>query len=512
VRPDTHESGETAETGDPGTGLTGVEKRARDVDSLRESGLEVVTYAFTDEHVPAYTDTEGNEPLFHVIRPTEFSDPSAPRPVLIWLHGGVGGIDDDPEQNRFCTAGGVSGLVDNALFNHRLVLYNVKIRDWIMVVPETSWCDLWTGLGEADPVDTTHKSTMHVEQILDALEAGLDGITIDTEQVFAWGTSIGGSGVFPVSYGTGGTSRYAGVISDSGPMITSRWYNSFADGDLVTHVFGGDPYLDEEDTKPSEHWDNYTRVDASLLITERDYRLPIFSVFNTFDTLTSETHGERLEEVMEAHYGPEGVRYFSKNFNHHAPGVTYHTQTPFDSHPWGYINTMAFEFLSGQHVMMFEAEKLCLLELCNVVDEDDKKLGMVVSRHSDGASIHAEGREDRGTMFQALLPPSIPRDVPLKLIFAVDVTDMGSVRDKDPMLTFSLKRQGETLQELTLTGEGAITGRDRAPPRYSAQIDATTLIPDIEGYDAGVLPDDVSLTVRFWGRGEIYFDALWVLY
>ena len=501
------------ETGSP---LDGVEEIGRDFTSLEEMNIEVVTYALNKDFTPYYTDNDGNPPKFHVVRPRTFADPDAAHPVLVWLHGGVAGVDEDKDRNRFCSAKGVEDLVRNAIYNHELVLYFLMERDWIMIVPETNWCDLWAGLGDQDPTDTNHKSTFHIENILDILEVGVDDMVVDTDQYYLWGTSIGGSGVFPVSYGSGAeTSRFAAAISDSGPLHTARWFDSKIENDVVSHVVGGDPYEDEADTIPSKYWDRYTRIDGTLLISERGFRVPVFSVYNSYDTLTSIEHGLALESSMETHYRPDGVRFFSKNVKHRSPGSTFHTQTPFDAAPWGYINRAAFGFLEGHQVVMLEAEDLCEVKKgCPVVDENssDKAIANEIQRHSQAAALYVSDTDPPGILFNEPLPAEIPRGVPLELMLAVEVKSTGSALGTDSLLSFILTdSNGVLLQEQSLIANDAATGI-LPPARHAAQIAATTVVPAITDLDPGVLPEDVTLTVFYHGHGSIYFDAIWAIY
>src|SRR5688500_16424132 len=79
-------TGESGETGTPPVPLSTyvyeVERRALEVPGL---DLTVVTYAVTaDNPLGGYRDNEGNDPRFHVVRRTTFTDPAAAHPALVW--------------------------------------------------------------------------------------------------------------------------------------------------------------------------------------------------------------------------------------------------------------------------------------------------------------------------------------------------------------------------------------------------------------------------------------------
>jgi hypothetical protein len=514
-RPPLPDTAAPEDSGDPPADLAlGIKRLKLDRQGLADMSLEVATYSVGPRH-PDYTpDNEGNPPVFHVIRPSDADPNVGPRPALVWLHGGVKGVDDDPDRNLFCSAEGVADIVEHAIYDHTLVLQHARDRDWLVIVPETTWCDLWAGLGDDDPVDTNHRSIVHVHHILDALEVGFDDMSIDPGQVYAWGTSIGGAGVFPLAWGTGGPSRIQAMISDSGPVITTDWFDSAVDNDVVTHVLGGDPYADEEDTIPSEFWPNYARIDAGLLMSEHGFRVPVFAAFNHYDIFTDITHGEALLTSLNTHYGPDGTHFFYHDFNHRAPGFTYHTQTPFDVPPSGYTNAAAFRFLDGQNVQFFEAEDMCTLAGCRIADEDmtPGEVGERVSWHSQGRAVYAAGAQDAGTIFEADLPDKIPNDQPVELMFVVELTDRDDVASDAEILTITLWIDGGPEQTTTLT-LADLPGKPMAPAEDMVQhMASTTVIPALKGHEPGTLPPETQLRVDFAGQGSVFLDGIWVLH
>ncbi|MFZ5479578.1 MAG: alpha/beta hydrolase family protein [Myxococcota bacterium] len=525
----------TGESGDDTGGETGttpppplssyVYEVSREQIAVVGLDLVVVTYGVLPTNpLGGYRDNEGNDPLFHVVRPRRWVDPAAAHPALVWLHGGVLGIDDecpDPETIpegeddpcNFCRRSGVEMLVENAISGHEFILAEVQQRQWMMVVPENTWCDMWTGLGEDDPVDANHKSVQHIHFVLDVLEEGLDDHLADPAGLYLWGTSLGGSGAFPVAYGTGEEpSRFDGLVCDSGPTAFAWWdANSPFYAPYIEHLTGGPAYDDDGD--PTPFWDNYARIDGTLLVGERGFRVPVFSAWNTYDQLTEPENGTALEALLPQTYGADGVRYWSHDYRHHAPMEYHHTQTAYRKPPWGYTPRAAFEFLAGRSVAFYEAEALCPTDVCVTQAETSDDFESI-SIYSGGAAVTHGGDGSPGVVFRGEVPDDVPRGVPMTLMLALRAEGTTGTERAAELLTATLSADGAAIATKVVTVAEIEEGDDARVERYVAHVDGTTWAPDLDGDGVGdPLPEGpLTIEVTHAGPGTIYFDGVWFLW
>jgi hypothetical protein len=508
--PDCADTAKSAPDADP---LQGVERIGWDKERLGSFGLVVASYEMTEEHPGRYRRTDGGNPRFHVIATEDAFAAPTPQPVLLWLHGGVAGVDGvEDEAGVFCTQDGIQELVDNAIDGHPFLLGEIASRDWVMVVPETTWCDLWVGLGPDDPVDTRHASLDHVDWTLRAVEAGLDGVQVDPDQYFLWGTSIGGSGTWPQVLGLqGSVRRFAGLVADSGPAVLTEWAETRLGGAYTTHVLGGPPF--DANDEPALWYPNYQRTDGHLLMAEKGVRTPAFLTYNSFDRLTPAIHGTILSGDLDELYAPEGVRYFHHDFDHHGPGEMSHTQSVGASTPYDQTTMAALEFLIGRQVALFEAEILC--PTCTVAREQESDDWTAwVSRYSEGAAVTRSEGDGAGRLFQAILPVEIPVRRPVSIMVLLDATDTGKWSGSDLFATIVLRSDKAVLAERDVSIDDLVVA-DSDVSGNRAKVAATTLVigdVDGDGKPDGLPDARTTLEIDTSGRGTAWLDGFWAIW
>jgi hypothetical protein len=494
------------------TEIPWIREVSRDSTTYQLLGVDIVTYAIGADNPTGYRDSEGGDPLFHVLRPATFTDPDAEHPVLMWLHGNAQGIEDDPDYDEHCGPDGIATVVASAVDDQPFIAAEIANRQWIWVVPENTWCDLWTGLGDADPVDTAHHGTEDVHTILDALETGFAGLKADPARIYGWGTSIGGAGILPVSYGDGGASRFAAVVPDSGPVGVSSWYNLPTEAPYLDHILGGAPY--DAGGAETAYFDNYARVDGSLLLTEHDYRVPMFQVYNTYDGLVPVRQNEALATEVDALYAADGVRYFHHDVAHHAPGSLFHVQTGYERPPFSYTNRAAFDFLEGASVDWYEAEDTCTSGTCTVQAESGAGTLEASSAYSQGSAIVDDSTTPE-IMYSGAIPANVPRGEAMTLLPVVVGEDMQDARPTDGIVTFELKQDGTTISTLTLKRGDLAAGSAESHAAYFAQVNKTTWVIDLDGDgNADPLPTTGALTIQafYQGRGKVWLDGFWAVH
>jgi len=502
-------------------------------------------YCLAEEHVSDYLDNDGEPPAFWVVWFDGAEVPPEGQPALVYLHGGVVGNDDLKPDSIACNAyvkddesgwEGIRNLVAGAVYGNDTLLDLARREGWLMLVPESLWCDLWGGLGPDDPVDTNHKSLLHVETMLDVMSAGLDGFHVDDDRLYLWGTSVGAAGTWSVGRGWPVDGhRFAGQVSDSGPMSTVAWYVPYSTDpteypsyqSALNHILGGSPY-ERDGVTPAAAWDNYTRFDARLLIEEQGFRVPTFQLWNGFDTSVEPYHGPDAAAALADTYDAEGVRYFARDLDHHAPlgaDATYHVQTLAHGIPWVQTAMAGFDFLAGAEVWLVEAEDQCETGTCTIAHEDDPEFcfdptdeyvcyaprNLVASLASGTAAVRWAS-EGPGVVFRGSLPASLPRGVPATLR---PVLKMAGVSAPD----------GTTALTLTYTDErGDVLDTVEVPAehftRSEAAASATELVDwvvgqshdtdfDGDGTREGLPEGTVTLTVETTVTGDAYFDGLW---
>ena len=496
-------TGDTTDTHTETGVAEGIQLVSTDDAGLANIGLQVRSYTINR----GYTTNDGELPKFHLVAEEGAFADGASHPLLVWLHGGVIGIAGDEEEGTFCTwtppktfeGGGIPALVDNAIYNHDHIFAMAAERGWAVMVPESTWCDLWQGRGAEDPVADDHMSLFHIEQILDGLEAGETELETDPSQVFAWGTSIGGLGVLPVSWGSRGDgARFAGVVSDSGPVWMTDWVDNPTYTDILAHILGDAPYDDKE--QPTDTWDTWARVDAPLLMGELGYRVPVFHTYNTYDGLTPVSHGDAMKSALVDHYGTSD-RWFSYDLLHHAPGNDNHTQTQNDRPPMSYTSAAAVEFLAGRSVSIYEAEATCDPGFCNLVNESDDE---GYATYSQGVATARDESQGPGSLYRGLVPPTIPRGVAVDLMLVITGDDFTTHPESSAVLDIDLRVDGKPIWSRALLVGDLAWEADADVDQVLAHHAATTI--------STVLPaGDIQLALEGHGRGSLWFDAVWVL-
>ncbi|MES2640313.1 MAG: prolyl oligopeptidase family serine peptidase [Myxococcota bacterium] len=510
---DTDTDADTDADTDVDTGTTGIPWLTvveRDTRTYGEIGIEIVTYAMTADSPTGYRDGDGADPRFHVIRPADFTDAGAEHPVLMWLHGSAQGVDGDEVLGARCGADGIEQVVNDAVTEHHFVASEVADREWIWVVPENTWCDLWTGLGANDPVDTAHHGTEHVHTILDALETGFDGLLADPDRIYGWGTSIGGSGIV-VAAGRDTPSRFAAIIADSGPVSPSSWYNLPSEQPYLDHILGGPAY--GSDGQPTPYYPNYLRADGTLLVSEGGFRVPMFQVYNTYDTLVPIRQNDELAALVDLHYGPEGVRYFHHDVGHHAPSTSFHVQTGYERPPFSYTSRAAFAFLDGGGAAYYEAEDTCTSGSCTVVMESGAGVLESMSAYSQGAAVIRDAAAGVGTMYVGPLPASVPRDTAATILPVISGEDLSGAAPADAVATLELLADDIVVSTRVIKRGDLAAGAAETHAAYYAQVDKTTWLVDLDRDGAAdPLPEgELSVRVTFEGLGKVWLDGFWVL-
>jgi hypothetical protein len=497
-----------ADTDTSPTDIPWIIEIVRDTRTYGEIGVEVVTYAITADNPSGYRDQEGGDPLFHVIRPVAFTDPDAEHPVLMWLHGSAQGVDDDEALSVRCGADGIAQVVSDAVTEHHFVAAEVANREWIWVVPENTWCDLWTGLGAADPVDPAHHGAEHVQTILDALETGFDGLKSDPTQLYGWGTSIGGAGIV-VAAGADTPSRFAAIVVDSSPINTSSWYNLPSEAPYLDHILGGAPY--DDGGAPTAVFPNYERVDATLLVPN-GMRVPMFQVYNTYDALVPIRQNTELAAVIDAEYPADDVRYFHHDVAHHAPSNSFHVQTGYERPPFSYTTRAAFRFLDGANVGYYEAEDTCDADVCTIVAETGTGELESMSAYSQGAAVVREAASGGGVMYSGTVPSTVPRGARLTLLPVVAGEDLSAAAPADDVAVLELLRDGAVVSSLTIERGDLAAGSAESHAAYYAQVLNTGWPIDLTG-DGAPDPltegDTYTIRVTHQGRGKVWLDGFW---
>lgn len=476
---------------------------ARDDSTYGEIGVSIVTYRITEDNPTGYRDPDGGDPRFHVIAPDTLAG-SGPRPLLMWLHGSAQGIEGDVDYGQRCGADGIAPIVSDALTEHAFVAAAAAERDWIWVVPENSWCDLWTGLGAADPVDTAHHGAEHVQTVLGVMLDGLDGVQADPARLMGWGTSIGGSGIVTNSALAGGFQR---VIVDSGPSDPIGWYSLPNEQVFLDHIFGGPP---TDDTgAPTEFYANYARADATELIGA-GYRVPLFVAYNYYDTLVPFRQNEALATSLEI-YDTEAVPYFIHDYRHHAPANSFHVQTGYERPPFGYTTAAAFAFLDGGNVAFFEAEDTCP-RTCTVEREAGTGELEATSAFSGGAAVVTTAEDGATDMYAGEVPDDVARGEATVVFPVIQASNLGSVADGTTVLTLELRRDGEALSTMRLS-KGDFAEDTGSHADFYAQVANTAWVIDTDGDgDSDPLPTGVlTFVVSSHGVGDFYLDGFWVI-
>ena len=381
-----------------------VELTEVDTGPYADLGLEVRTY----EHPDGPDTPDGSVPRFLVLRPQEVA--IEPVPLLMWMHGGVAALEDDPDYGHLCSVDGVSDMAYGSL-QTRHIARRLAEEGAAMVVPVSPWCDLWAGLGDEDPVDSGHASMVHVRQVLRSLENGVDGLQTDPDQTSIWGVSLGALGAVGVAADMQRRGRPPlAVVTDSGPWDVTTLYtaeDSSMPQEWLDHFLGGPPY--EEDGSDSIWAENYDRVDAVRLVRD-ELEVPLFVHHNRFDLIVDEFHAPAMVEALEHAYQDKGVHYAIWNPEHHSPGTYNHTQSNNRVPPMISALDASWRFARGADVRFYEAEELQDLE-GTLRDGSDEEHGVVLQASSLETAVCLLAEEGPGMVLRASLPPTLPANL-----------------------------------------------------------------------------------------------------
>jgi len=298
--------------------------------------------------------TPDNErPRFQVLAPSEAGD--APRPVLLFLHGGSS--DDDSVtpggEQGFCGVGYASEAVTGQLRNSALAHHAAELG-WIIVAPENAFCDGWAGLGDEDPADGSHGGYRLAEI---ALQWALDGDAgpVDLARVHVVGSSMGAMGAAFFVNNWEGPVRSAGFShgsinstrlyyeDDYNPAPLSEWVGR------LSHNLGGAPFEDGPDSSQTGWYPRYRDTSLELSVIEGTLELPLFHLWSDRDPVSiAAAHRDMLAAFEQAHQ-PSGLPWGDYNSGVEGHSVVHNLDYP-------YATLAMVRFLDGLSVTVLEGE------------------------------------------------------------------------------------------------------------------------------------------------------------
>lgn len=348
VAPDT---APPADTGEPDTRAVytdGIKLVALDTETYAGLGYQLQTYAVTADHARPLETPAGSAPRFHVLSPPSASDA---RPLLVILHGGS--MDTDAEQpggvyGRCEDAHGIS-YGDNYTLTHPAAILGAA-EGWVVLIPENSFCDGWTGAGPTEPTGPEHGGYALIEAAVAYLQRGQGAVAIDDDHLVLMGHSAGARGA------TYFTARHPGVsalVFDSGASDVVRYYYEDAYTstdtaylqDCLDHNLGGPPYTDAEQATEGPHWERYRDLGLVQALEAARVPVPIFHVFNAQDGTSPPVQHEDIGPLLAA----RGIRHAQLDTNRRTPS---HPQIS-KSWPPAYA---ALRFGLGAQLRVVEAE------------------------------------------------------------------------------------------------------------------------------------------------------------
>jgi len=349
------DSGDTGEP--PRDWATGIADLGSAAGAYAEDGYEVTTFEVQDDYAVAFITPDGNKPRFYVLWPVD-DDPTTPRPVTMFLHGGSTDVDTakDPDGgDDRCTLD--SGATEaNRILNGSPFARMQPQVGGILIAPANSFCDGWAGLGPDDPVDTMHGGERLAEAALGYLLYGQTRFAIDEDHVTLAGSSLGGIGS---PWTLTRRPEIDALIVDSaiGDMSRYCWEESYSDYDFATrqerclHVIGGPAWEDDAHTVQTEWWPRYVDHSLELLIEAGTVTTPVFQSYNDTDPLCPGAANRDLVDALGTFYDPIGVRHTSLDVDHADPPHGQLTNSSIYYLGWG-----ALRFSLGQTVQYVEAE------------------------------------------------------------------------------------------------------------------------------------------------------------
>lgn len=472
-------------TGGDGGGTGGTDTSAPPSDFDLQSTDEE-TWASTGYRGEVWVDNtgvvgvDGQPASFTWIRPAE----GPVTGVLLYLHGSTAA--DDSADPADCPIEAAETAQLRFLVGWGVVPWLAMERGMAVLSPLNTWCDVWLGQGPDDPVDTSHHGWSMIERSLDWALGPHSGVGVDGP-VVAWGTSTGSVGA---ALAAARRDEVLSAVLDSGPIdFEDRSQLEFAA--VLQHVLGGSPEAEPE---------RYRANSPVALIEDGLLTKPLFEATNAHDQITVPAHGQATLAAFQAAYDPAGLRYGWHDFNHYAPGDTYHTQTALRFLPWSYTASVLMDFLlDGVNIDWREAEDPC--GGCTVGERLFE--GDWPTAASNNAVIIADTAEGAGLIYSA--PPAAgvqPGDSPrgTAVLYANDLE--GLLQPEDQVATLRWLVDGAAVAEKPVYfGDLSV---DSALSELSRHVEATTLAAP------GVLPEgaEVFFQVETTGRALLLLDAV----
>ncbi len=436
----------------------------------------------------------GGTPTFRVIRPAA-PDPSVPRPLALMFHPGT--VDVDTEEYPEGVYGGACAddhgpeRVDHYLDMSVFTPYFVH-RGGVVAIPVNSFCDLWMGLGPADPVDPKHGGAMLAKLVSDWMVYLQDDVAIDESHIVVYGArfaEVGGSlytAMFPevdVFVPAGGPSDMVRYYEEEGYC---QWEPERCT-DTTSHIWGGPPH--EEDGSPSAYYDRYRDSSPTLAVSADRYALPILHLYNREDLVSPLVQHDDLGPALAAKLDPLGLRWAEHDFNN--------IDLPHDGvHNSPASGWLATWFINDHDVATVEGEERAAIGEVGVAGRSALGDGAP----SGAAILAATVADGPGTMFRANAPFATSAGQEVRVAFMVK-TGSGTgaaarlVLTEDEVEVVALDLAPSDLVDATV-GEG-IAG-------FVQNWDTTTLSATSSGGQLGARVDvygtaDVELDLVLFG-------------
>ncbi len=448
-------------------------------------GYEYASYEVTPDYADHYTTVEGNNPVFYVYRPVTVG--KQPLKTVVWFHGAATGDDSSGTLPGSCETSNVQSNVDKVMGPPSLVAAWMADAGWTVVLPRNEWCDMWQGQGAADPVDpVNHFGYQHAALVTDFVRAGQAGFEVD--EIYSWGTSAGGTASASVA---GRYGEFDGVVTDSAPCVQETYYPD--DPQTLEHILGGAP----GDSAAVDQ--RYNEASCNWLVENGWLDVPVYAAWNAQDVIIPDEHAETLIAAFESTLQPAGIAFGHHDFDHPAPGTTYHVQTRLSTPPMGYTTGFVMDFLSGQVLIIREAE-----------DEDGNCDGGTcvgsVGTGSDWSNFSkASGLEttEAGVVYDERVPDNrLAAKTGTKIIALLKLEDTGGLAGSTPVATLSYSEGGIPIASKDLVVDDFAPDGGAGDLDFVAQFKATTL--GFVTNDPGNLG---KLTLEAAGNGRLMVDG-----
>jgi hypothetical protein len=461
----------------------GVRAISERVESYRWADYRITTLQVGDGF--GLSTPDGERPRFQVLAPADPEDRAYP--VLLFLHGGSN--DDDSElpegASGYCGSAYAAETVDAQLRNSALAHQAIE-AGWTIAVPENAFCDGWVGMGEADPVDTTHGGFRLATTALEWLLDEQVFVQTDPDRVHVVGSSMGSLGAsFFVS-------RYerpiysAGFAHGSINAVRLYYEDDYNSGTAeewqgrLDHNLGGPP-LESEGGAHTSWYPRYRDLSLQLAVEEGVTRTPLIHLWSDADPVSLEVAHRDMADALRADYSPEGVPWADYN-----SGVEFHSVVHSLDYP--YATLALVRFLESLHLEVLEGE------------HGDGEVGAasvdaVAWRDRSGQGVRVAGAP--GLLFSAPLQKAPEAGAPLRTTFFLEAA--GEVE-----VSLRMLGEGGVLDEASVSAdELSWTSRDYETLR--PVLEATTLRADADG-------GPVTLEVSFSGEGQVALDVIVVDY